>query len=99
MNEIYFFWDGGISETRLRIMRDCVYSTRFFNPDRQVVVISNSLTTEHFKGVEVRKWGLDLFEGTPIPISLVEKLYLNTSPREKSDMVRMALLYKYGGVM
>lgn len=92
---IWFFWDGGVSSTRLKIMQDCVNSTIYFN-DEEVVVMSNTLNQSDFK-CEVRKWDASIFEGTPIPISLYEKLYKNTSPREKSDLIRLALLYKFGG--
>lgn len=94
---IWFFWEGGISDTRLRIMKDCINSTRFFNPDREITLVSNSLTSEMFSDIKVQKWNADLFEDTPISPDLIRKYYLSAHYRDQSDIVRMALLYKFGG--
>jgi hypothetical protein len=38
-----------------------------------------------------------LFDDIPIPKSLIEEHYINLAARERSDLIRMVLLYKYGG--
>lgn len=96
---IWFFWDGGISPTRLRIMNDCIKSTMHFNPDRKVVLVSNTIQQEQVP-CEVRKWDLSLFEGTPISPDLFKRCYIDAPVcdiRMISDIVRMVLLWKYGG--
>lgn len=94
---IWFFWEGGISPTRLRIMQDCVYSTKHFNPDREIIILSNSLSQDDFKGVEVRKWDLSLFKDSPISPQMIDTYYLNAWARDLSDITRMVVLWKYGG--
>ena len=97
---IWFFWEGGISPTRLRIMQDCIDSTKYFNPDRKIVVVSNTLTNEQIKNAEVKKWDLTLFEETPISPELFKRCYIDAPVndiRAISDIIRMVLLWKYGG--
>jgi hypothetical protein len=45
---IWFYWDGPISESRLKILHDSVYSTRVFNPSHTINVVSNSLQQSQF---------------------------------------------------
>jgi hypothetical protein len=97
---IFFYWDGPISNTRLKILKDSVYSTRIFNPDHDITIVSNSLTKDLFDPkfrIEIMKWDISLFKDTPVPKDLVEKHYLNAHPREVSDLIRLVLLYKFGG--
>ena len=77
---IWFFWHGNISHTRLKIMQDWVYSTKFFNPNSRIIILSNSINSENFKGIEVRKWDLNLFKDTPINPIIIEK-YIFLSAR------------------
>lgn len=96
---IWFFWEGGISATRLRIMNDCIKSTMHFNPDREVILVSNTID-ENQVPCRVSLWDLRLFEGTPISPALFKKCYVDAPVndiRAISDIVRMVLLYKYGG--
>lgn len=98
-NKIWFYWDGNISDSRLRILKDCIYSTRFFNPDHEINLLSNTLTKDDFEDkyrVNVIKWSKDIFKNTPVSTEKAEK-YINSHPRELSDLLRIVLIYKYGG--
>ena len=100
MKQVFFYWGGDISESRLRILKDCMYSTKAYNPDREIVLCSNSLTADMFDprfGIRVITWDSSLFEGSPIDPLLIDRLYSDTWERNKSDIVRMGLLYKFGG--
>ena len=100
IENIFFFWEGHISDTRLKILKDCVYSTRIFNPNRPIWLVSNSLTQDMLDpkfNIKIYNWDISLFEELPIPISHIEKHYLNSNPRELSDLIRLVLLYKFGG--
>jgi len=100
VNTIYFYWDGYIHDSRRKILNDCVYSTRIFNPNDEIVVVSNSLKQEDFDPkyrILVRTWDLSLFDDIPLPKSLIEEHYLTAHPRERSDLIRLILLYKFGG--
>jgi hypothetical protein len=99
-NLVFFFWGGDISNTRLQLLRDCIYSTKHFNPEREIVLVSNSLNENMFSeqyGIKIMRWDESLFEGSPINPDLVRKYYLNAWYRDQSDIVRMGLLYRYGG--
>lgn len=102
VNTIFFYWDGYLDHfsPRRKILNDCVYSTRIFNPNHTIIIVSNTLKEEEFDpkfNILVRGWNLSLFDDIPIPKSLIEEHYINAHPRERSDLIRMILLYKYGG--
>lgn len=98
-NLIHFYWDGPISETRLQILKDSIYSTRVFNPNRAITLWSNSLTEdifeEHFD-IKVSRWDETFFEGLGISDTKI-KGYMSAHPRDFSDLFRLILLYKFGG--
>lgn len=99
MSHIWFYWGGGISDTRMRILKDSVYSTRVFNPKSPITIISNSLRQDQFDSkydIEVRGWDDSVFKDTPIDQDKIDK-YTKTNPRDFSDLFRLVLLYKYGG--
>ena len=99
MINIWFYWDGPISDSRLRILKDSVYSTRVFNPDYKINLLSNTLTNDCFDEkykINVMKWSKDVFLDTPVSLDKAEK-YIKSHPRELSDLLRVVLLYKYGG--
>src|SRR6056300_227619 len=99
MINIWFYWDGPISDSRLRILKDSVYSTRVFNPDHKINLLSNTLTNDCFDEkykINVMKWSKDVFLDTPVSLDKAEK-YIKSHPRELSDLLRVVLLYKYGG--
>ena len=99
LKPIWFYWDGPISESRLQILRDAVYSTRVFNPNHYICVVSNTLNHNDFDPkyyINTQQWSETFFEDTPIPIEKV-KTYMNAHPREFSDLFRLILLYKFGG--
>ena len=99
LKPIWFYWDGPISESRFQILRDAVYSTRVFNPNHYICVVSNTLNHNDFDPkyyINTQQWSETFFEDTPIPIEKV-KTYMNAHPREFSDLFRLILLYKFGG--
>jgi hypothetical protein len=66
INPIFFYWDGYIHPNRLQILKDCVYSTRVFNPQHEIILISNNLTQELFDDkfrIQIRKWDKSFFNG------------------------------------
>lgn len=100
MSNIFFYWDGHIHDSRLKILRDCIYSTRFFNPTHRIIVVSNSLKEEIFDSkykIEIMPWDDTIFDTIPIPFELIKEHYLPASSRERSDLMRLVLLYKFGG--
>jgi len=100
IDTIYFFWEGHIHPTRLKILQDCLYSTRVFNPNRKICLFSNTITKDMLDArydIIIFRWTNEMFKGLPIPYEHLEKHYLHTSPRELSDLMRFILLYKYGG--
>lgn len=100
INNIFFFWEGGISQSRLKILLDCVYSTRVFNPTRKIHVISNSLEQSRFDSkyeICVKKWDETIFDHIPSLKKIFLEYYSKANPREQSDLVRLILLHRYGG--
>jgi hypothetical protein len=98
-NLIHFYWDGPISETRLQILKDSIYSTRVFNPNRTITLWSNSLTDDIFEkhfDIKVSRWDEASFEGLPIPSEKIAQ-YMKANPRDFSDLFRLVLLWQYGG--
>jgi len=99
INPIFFYWDGYIHPTRLQVLKDCIYSTRVFNPNHQIVLISNTLTQDLFDDkfeIEVRGWDKSFFDGLPISDEKLDK-YINGHPRDFCDLFRIVLLYQFGG--
>lgn len=98
-NLIHFYWDGPISETRLQILRDSIYSTRVWNPNHTIILWSNSLDSNildiKFK-IDIKQWDISFFDGLPMSNSKKEG-YLTAHPRDFSDLFRLILLYKFGG--
>lgn len=100
VNTIFFYWDGAICDSRRKILNDCIYSTRIFNPHHTIILVSNSLTEKDFDPkyrILIHTWDYSLFDNTPLPKSLIEQHYINAHPRERSDLIRLVLLYKFGG--
>lgn len=96
---IFFFWEGSISDKRLKILKDCIYSTRYFNKSRPIYLVSNSLKDSQFEpkfNIKILKYDNSFFNDLDIPISKVEK-YKQSNPRDFSDLFRLVLLYKFGG--
>lgn len=101
LNLIYY-WDGGISPERKKILDDALYSARFHNRTRPIYLITNSLQQDMFDdkyGIEVITWDDSIYE--PIEdlenIQHLKDIYNVGHPRERSDLFRLLLLYKYGG--
>ena len=66
LRPIFFYWDGYIHPDRLKILKDCVYSTRVWNPKHEIVLISNVRAEVPKWGSEVHKnsynvWGADSY--------------------------------------
>lgn len=99
LRPIWFYWDGPISESRLQILKDSIYSTRVFNENHFIGLVSNTLTADQFDPkyyINVMKWDETIFEGLPLTADRIQK-YKNAHPRELSDLMRLVLLYQYGG--
>jgi hypothetical protein len=80
IQNIFFFWGGDISESRLKILQDCVYSTRVFNPTRPIYIVSNSIKEEMLDpkfGIEIYRWDDTLFDDLPMSKEHIKKYYLN----------------------
>lgn len=100
IKNIFFFWEGSISETRLEILQNCIYSTRIFNPDRPIFLVSNSATSDMIDpkfNITIYRWDDSIFYDLPISKEHIQKHYINAHPRELSDLMRLVLLYKFGG--
>lgn len=98
-DNIFFYWDGYISGTRLRILRDCVYSTRVFNPTKKIFIISNTINNSMIDdkyNISCVKWDISFFDGLNISAEKLNK-YMGSHPRTFSDLFRIVLLYKFGG--
>lgn len=95
VKNIFFYWDGIPSPSRMKILEDCIYSTRVLNPDRPIYLVSNSIESlkKEFN-IEIVKWNHNFFDGVHIPC--LDK-YKIAHPRELSDLMRIVLLYKFGG--
>lgn len=99
MKTIWFYWDGGISPSRLQILKDAVYSTRVFNPHHAIYIVSNSLKQDLFNpkyNIFVKQWDESWFDGIPMDKEKIKK-YISANPRDFSDLFRIILLYKFGG--
>jgi hypothetical protein len=99
LKPIWFYWDGPISETRLQILKDSIYSTRVFNPYHYICLVSNTLTADTFDPkyyINVKTWNEGIFEGLPLTAERIQK-YKNAHPRELSDLMRLVLLWQWGG--
>lgn len=107
--EIYFFWYGSISETRLDVLKTCIISTKMYNPDRNVILYTNTISMDMLGNkydIQLRSLDMSLFENIPLNIDVVKQYYCDTingkltlkcHPREFSDLFRVIILYKYGG--
>lgn len=92
---IFFYWDGPISDSRKKILEDCIYSTRIFNQDRPIYLVSNSISEVNKKyDIQTINWDDSLFNGINIPTL---KKYKNANYRDISDLIRLVLLYQFGG--
>ena len=99
LRPIWFYWDGPISPSRLQILKDSIYSTRVFNEEHFICLVSNTLTKEDFDPkyyINVMKWDESIFEGLPLTPERIQK-YMNAHPRERSDLMRLVLLWQWGG--
>lgn len=95
IKNIFFYWEGLPSPSRMKILEDCIYSTRIFNPDRPIYLVSNTIQSLNKDyNIEIVKWDDNTFDGINIPC--FDK-YKKASPREMSDLMRIILLYKFGG--
>jgi hypothetical protein len=97
---IFFYWDGFLSKNRMKMLEEVLYSTRLFNPDRPIYLISNSISQDNINNsfnIKVIKWNNLFFNESEIPPSFLEDRYFKAGPREFSDLLRIVLLHKFGG--
>lgn len=102
IENIFFYWDGDISPERKKILDDALYSTRYMNPNRPIYLISNFIKQEQLEDrykILVRTWDDSIYDCLPAVSNLdqIKQTYNNTHPRERSDLFRLLLLFKYGG--
>lgn len=100
INNIFFYWDGRMSETRMQILKDSVESTAMFNPKRSIWVVTNTsqLYNEsfNFENIKCVSWDNSVYDNT-FNSEKVKKIYHNISDRDRSDLLRIIFLYVYGG--
>ena len=96
---VFFYWDGRISESRCKLLQDCLYSTRVFNPSKKIFLVSNTITQNMLDDVydiKVIQWNDSFFDGLSIHPKKLQQ-YKQSHPRTFSDLFRLVLLYTFGG--
>ena len=96
---IFFYWDGEPIKSdynRWVQARDAIASTLHFNLDRPVWLISNCEEPEDWPNVRVTRWDDTLYSPMPHAEEWA-KQYNAAGPRDRCDVSRFLLLYKYGG--
>ncbi len=85
---IWYFWEtpGKSLEVLPDFIKLCILSVEFYNPSFKIKIISPKINLENY-----------LEFGKDIDVSR-NTFYEKLSANHKSDLVRMALLYKYGGI-
>jgi hypothetical protein len=101
-HNLIYYWDGPISTERKKILDDALYSARYHNRNRPIYLVTNSLQQDMFDpkySIETVTWDDSIY--SPIEdlenIKEIKNIYNSTSARERSDLFRLLLLYKYGG--
>jgi hypothetical protein len=102
ISNIIFYWDGGMSKERKKILDDALYSARLHNPTRPIYLVSNTVTKDQLDpayNIFIDKWDESIYEPLEsLPnINQIKQIYKNVHARERSDLFRLLLLYKYGG--
>ena len=96
-NNIFFYWDGGKLEgERLSQAIDSIWSTRHFNPDRPIWLVSNTEQPVDWPNIRVTRWDDTIYS----PMANTAEwttIYNAAHPRDRSDLFRMLLLFKFGG--
>jgi hypothetical protein len=97
---IFFYWDGPLSESRMQILEDAVNSTAYFNPNNNIWVVTNTarLLEQKFKykNIKTVRWDNDIYNYTFNPKKVTD-IYSKCHPRDRSDLLRILFLYAYGG--
>ena len=96
---VWFYWDGNCEGERLQQLYDSLFSTRYFNPDRPIYLVSNSfeqedIFTEH--RIIVVKWGDSIYRHMPSGKKW-KPLYNAASHRDRCDLLRFLFLKGWGG--
>ena len=96
---VWFYWDGNCEGERLQQLYDSLFSTRYFNPDRPIYLVSNSfeqedIFTEH--RITVVKWGDSIYRHMPNGKKW-RPLYNAASHRDRCDLLRFLFLKGWGG--
>jgi hypothetical protein len=98
LKPIWFYWDGPIGETRLQILKDAIYSTRVFNPNHYICLVSNTLNSNDLDPkyyINTQRWSIDFFDDIPMSKEKAEKYIQSYTQESFSDLFRLVLLYKY----
>jgi len=98
-HNIWFYWDGKCEGERLQQLYDSLISTRYFNPDRPIYLVSNTFSqepifTEH--NIRVVKWTDSIYRHMPNGEAW-KPLYNKASARDRCDLLRFLFLKGWGG--
>ena len=98
-HNIWFYWDGPCQGERLQQLYDSLISTRYFNPDRPIYLVSNTfeqeaIFTEH--KIRVVKWTDTIYRHMPNGEAW-KPLYNAASARDRCDLLRFLFLKGWGG--
>ena len=96
---IFFYWDGQPIKRdyhRWVQARDAIVTTQHFNSTRPIWLISNCEQPEDWPGIRVTRWDDTLYSPMPHATQWAG-LYNAAGPRDRCDVIRFLLLYKYGG--
>ena len=101
-DNIIYYWDGPMSVERKKILDDALYSARLYNPTRPIYLVSNSIKQEQLEekyNIIVETWDNSIYEplSSLSNIEEIQNIYNNAGHRDRSDLFRLLLLYKYGG--
>ena len=98
-NNVWFYWDGNCEGERLQQLYDSLISTRYFNPDRPIYLVSNTfeqlpIFTKH--KIRVVRWGDTIYRHMPNGEQW-KPLYNAASHRDRCDLLRFLFLKGWGG--
>ena len=96
---VWFYWDGNCEGERLQQLYDSLFSTRYFNPDRPIYLVSNTfdqlpIFDEH--AIDVVRWGDSIYRHMPNGEQW-KPLYNAASHRDRCDLLRFLFLKGWAG--
>jgi glycosyltransferase involved in cell wall biosynthesis len=96
---VWFYWDGNCEGERLQQLYDSLISTRYFNPERPIYLVSNTfdqlpIFDEH--NITVVRWGDSIYRHMPNGEAW-KPLYNAASARDRCDLLRFLFLKGWAG--